>query len=320
MLNGSPALRVVFMGTPKYAIPVLSVLLDESYDVVGVYTRPDRPAGRSTRAVPTEIKRFALDRELPVFQPGSLRRDEEARREMASLSPDVVVVAAYGLFLPSEILGLPPLACLNVHPSLLPMYRGPSPVSAAILGGDEVSGVTIIKLDEGMDSGPIVAQRETPLGPLETTESLTTRLFDLGATLLTEVLPGWKRGDIQPLPQDDAQATVTSLLTRGDGDIDWSHPAIDIDRQVRAYFPWPGSFTRWSGRLLKIIEAAPFEQQADVSAAPGQVIALPEGVGVVVTGEGLLAVRRLQLEGRRPVSVEEFLRGHRDLVGSVLGA
>ena len=267
-MNESHGLRVVFMGTPDYAIPVLSVLLDESYDVVGVYTRPDRPAGRSTRAVPSEIKRFALDRELPVFQPDSLRRDENARREMASLSPDVVVVAAYGLFLPSEILGLPPLACLNVHPSLLPLYRGPSPVSAAILGGDEIAGVTIIKLDEGMDSGPILAQRETPVGPLETTESLTTRLFDLGSELLTEVLPGWKRGEIRPRPQDDTQATVTGLLTRGDGEIDWSRPAVNIDRQVRAYLPWPGSFTRWSGRLLKIIEAAPIEQEGDGSATP----------------------------------------------------
>ena len=318
-MNDSRAMRVIFMGTPAYAIPVLSALLDGSYNVVGVYARPDRPAGRSTRSVPSEIKRFALDRELPVFQPDSLRRDEEARREMASLSPDVVVVAAYGLFLPSEILGLPPLACLNVHPSLLPMYRGPSPVSAAILGGDEVVGVTIIKLDEGMDSGPILAQRERPVGPLETTQSLTTRLFDLGAALLTEVLPGWRRGEIQPRPQDDTQATVTSLLTREDGDIVWSRPAVHIDRQVRAYFPWPGSFTRWSGRLLKIIEAAPLEQETDVSAAPGQVIALSEGAGVV-TGEGLLVVRRLQLEGRRPVSVQEFLRGRRDFVGSVLGA
>ena len=310
--------RVVFMGTPEYAIPVLSALLDERYDVAGVYTRPDRPAGRSADTVPSEIKRFALDRGLSVFQPDSFRRDEDAGREMASLSPDVVVVAAYGLFLPSEILGLPPLGCLNLHPSLLPRYRGPSPVSAAILGGDQVAGVTIIKLDVGMDSGPILAQRETPVGALETTESLTTRLFELGAALLIEVLPGWKRGEVRPRPQDDAQATVTSLLTRGDGEIDWSRPAVEIDRQVRAYYPWPGSYTQWSGRRLKITEAAPMEQEADGSATPGRVITLPDGAGVV-TGQGLLVVRRLQLEGRRPVGVQEFVRGRSDFVGSVLG-
>ena len=318
MLNESQGLRVVFMGTPEYAIPVLSALLDERHDVVGVYTRPDRPAGRSTRAVPSDIKRFALERDLPVFQPDSLRRDEEARHEMVSLSPDVIVVAAYGLFLHSKILGLPPLACLNVHPSLLPRHRGPSPVSTAILAGDEVSGVTIIKLDEGMDSGPVLAQRETPIGILETTGSLTTRLFDLGAALLIEVLPGWRCGEVRSSPQDDTQATVTALLTREDGEIDWSRPAVQIDRQVRAYYPWPGSFTLWSGKLLKIIAAAPMEQDNDGSAGPGRVIALSEGVGVV-TGDGVLMVRRLQLEGRRPVGAQEFLRGRRDFVGSVLG-
>ena len=316
-MSQDPRLKIVFMGTPGFAVPVLSALLDAGHDVVGLYTRPDRPAGRGRRLAPPEVKRFALERKIPVFQPYSLRRDETARQELAGLSPDVIIVAAYGLFLPFEVLEMPPLRCLNVHPSLLPRHRGPSPVATAVLEGDEATGVTIMQLDEGMDTGPIVAQRKTPMGPEETAEELTVRLFQMGAELLVDTLPAWAGGDVQVRPQDDSQATVTKRLSRADGEIDWGHPAALIARQVRAYYPWPGSFTYWQGRLLKIIEASALGPNSD---ALGQVVSLDTGGLGVATGEGILELRRVQLEGRRPVSAAELLAGHPGLVGSLLAS
>ena len=307
------------MGTPAFAVPVLSALLDAGHEVVGVYTQPDRPTGRGKRVVPTEVKKFALEQGLPVFQPASLRRDAPARQLLAALSPDLIVVAAYGLFLPADTLELPRLGCLNVHPSLLPKYRGPSPVASAILSGDAVTGVTIMQIDEGMDSGPIVAQRETPIGPDETTQDLTTRLFEIGSALLVEVLPRWERGELQARPQDHSRATVTSRLSKEDGAIDWSRSAERIAREVRAYHPWPGSSTRWMGRMLKIVEASPLSSEAEAPTSPGRVVPLPNGGVGIGTGEGVLEVRRLQLEGRRAHSAREFVAGHRDLVGSTVG-
>ena len=316
-MSQDPPLKIVFMGTPGFAVPVLSALLDAGHDVVGLYTRPDRPAGRGRHLATPEVKRFALERKIPVFQPSSLRRDETARQELAGLSPDVIIVAAYGLFLPVEVLEMPPLRCLNVHPSLLPRHRGPSPVATAVLEGDEATGVTIMQLDEGMDTGPIVAQRKTPMGPEETAEELTVRLFQMGAELLVDTLPAWAGGEVQVRPQDDFQATVTKRLSRADGEIDWGHPADFIARQVRAYYPWPGSFTCWQGRLLKIIEASALGPNSD---ALGQVVSLDTGGLGVATGEGILELRRVQLEGRRPVSAAELLAGHPGLVGSLLAS
>ena len=323
-MSADRPLRVVFMGTPAFALPVLSALLEvERYDVVGVYTQPDRQSGRGKRVVFPEVKKYAIEQGLGVSQPASLRGDEKAQDELASLSPDLIVVAAYGLFLPAETLGLPRLGCLNVHPSLLPRYRGPSPVAAAILNGDAVTGVTVMLIDEGMDSGPIVVQRETPIWPEETADHLTTRLFRTGSGLLVEILPQWERGEVQARPQDNTQASVTHRLNKDDGEIDWSRPAAYIARQVRAYHPWPGSFTYWRGRLLKIIQASVSGSEVDAPVMPGQVELLGVGhagggVGIG-TGEGVLQVHRLQLEGRGAVSAQEFGSGHRDFLGSTVG-
>ena len=310
---------MVFMGTPASAVPVVSALLDQGYDVVGVLTRPDRPAGRGRRVAPPEVKRFALTLGLRVLQPSSLRRDEAARRELASLRPDVIVVAAYGLLLPPQVLELPRLGCLNVHPSLLPRYRGPSPAASAILNGDPVTGVTIMLIDEGMDSGPTLAQRETLIGADETTSALTARLLQMGASLLMEVLPRWQQGGIEARPQDESSATITRRLTKEDGKIDWGRSAEHIARQVRAYHPWPGAFTYWRGRLLKVREAAAIDRKGGPGASPGKVISLPDMVGIV-TGEGVLGLQRVQLEGRRAVTGHEFVRGHPDFVAATLGA
>ncbi len=312
-------MRVVFMGTPAFAVPVLDALLDGGHDVVGVYTQPDRGAGRGRPVVPSPVKSRALERGLTVFQPASLRRDAAARAQMAELKPDVIVVAAYGLFLPAETLELPPLGCLNVHPSLLPRHRGPSPVPSAILAGDQDTGVTLIRLDHGMDSGPIIAQQSTPVEEAETAGALTDRLFRVGADLLLETLPGWASGEVRPRPQDESRATVSRLLKREDGEIDWSRPAIEIWRQVRAMQPWPGTFTTWKGRSLKIIEARPTDAAVTAGRAPGLVVASDGSSIGVATADGVLKIERLQMEGRRPVAADEFLRGYHDFLGAQLG-
>ena len=305
------------MGTPAFAVPVLAALLDAGHDVVAVYTKADKPTGRGKRSVASPVKRFAEEAGLRVLQPPSLR-PHGVQDELASRAPDVVVVAGYGLFLPSAVLDSPPMGCLNVHPSLLPKYRGPSPVASAILNGDRVTGVTIMKIDEGMDTGPIVARREIVVGHQENALDLAERLFEMGADLLVEVLPRWVSGEIQAEPQDGSEATITRKLAKEDGHIDWRLGADEIARQVLAYHPWPGSYTEWSGRRLKIVEASTGSTEEAVP-PPGTVLSLPGAELGIATGDGALLVRRLQLEGRRTVSGQEFVRGHPDFVGSVLG-
>ena len=260
---------------------------------------------------------MAVERGLRVFQPESLRRDEAARRDLSALGPDLIVVAAYGLYIPSDVLAAPRLGCLNIHPSLLPLYRGPSPVASAILNGDGVTGVTVMVVTERMDAGPIVAQKETPIGPEENTPELTARLFEMGAALLLEVLPAWRRGDIRPLEQDESRATLTRRFSRDDGRIDWTSPADEIARGARAYDPWPGSFTHWRGKMLKLSEVSvlPDPQR---SAGQGEVVPVADGIGIG-TGDGLIAPGILQIEGRRPVAASDFARGQRDFVGATLG-
>lgn len=303
------------MGTPDFALPVLEAALHLGATVVGVYTRPDKPQGRGLKVEPPPVKRYALERGLPVFQPTSLR-NPAAQAELAALKPDVVLVAAYGRILPSEVLAIPPKGALNVHPSLLPRYRGPSPVVTAILDGVERTGVTLYLMDAGMDTGPVLAQREEPVWPDDTAESLTRRLFRVGADLVVDVLPRWVAGTVAPVPQDETQATVTRLVTREDGEADWRLPATTLHRRLRAYAPWPGLYTRWRGRNLKIVDACPVAGRAE----PGLVVPLdgpdaPCGVG---TGEGVMALKTLLLEGKRGMTSREFLQGYRDFVGSRL--
>jgi len=252
-----------------------------------------------------------------VFQPPSLR-PHEAQAQLAALEPDLIVVAAYGKILPPQVLAIPPKGCLNLHPSLLPKYRGPSPVVAAILDGLEVTGVSIMLLDQGMDTGPILAQRPCPIAPQDTAESLTYRLFQLGAELLKETLPGWLKGEVQPVPQDHSQATYTRRIEKEDGQADWSHPAVVLERRLRAFTPWPGLYTRWKGKLLKVLAAVPLPQPAQ--APPGTVVPLdnqdtPCGV---TTGDGILGLRRLQLEGGKAQDARQFIIGYRDFIGSRL--
>ena len=311
-------LRVVFMGTPAFAVSALRALVERGHVVAGVYTQPDRRAGRGRKLTASPVKIFAEEHGLPVFQPRSLRQDvAAARSELADLAPDVIIVAAYGLFLPDEVLRLPRLGCLNIHPSLLPRHRGPSPVATAILDGDETSGVTIMLLDEGIDTGPILAQHKTLIADNETAEELTERLFDLGSELLVDTLDQWERGQIVPTPQNNDDASVTRRLQREDGRIDWLQSAEDIARRVRAFTPWPGTFTVWRGKTVKILRGSPVD--GALSGTPGTVVRLDDSTIAVLTGSGAVEVQSLQMEGRRAMSATEFVQGYRDFVGSTLG-
>lgn len=310
-------MRAVFMGTPHYGIPVVQALLSLGYQVVGVYTQPDKPSGRGRFPVPPPTKTFALEQGIPVFQPTSLRQPE-AQAELARLAPDVAVVAAYGKILPPEVLRIPRFGHVNVHPSLLPKYRGPSPVASAILHGETRTGTSIMLLDEGMDSGQVLAGRLESIQADDTTQSLTPRLFRIGAELLTEVLPLWVGGEVAPQPQDQALATVTKKLQKEDGDAQWELAAEDLERRLRAFTPWPGLFTSWNGRLLKILSATALPSVE--GSQPGTVIPLREQdiPAGVVAGRGVLGLKTLQLEGKRPIACEEFLRGYGDFLGSSL--
>ncbi|MBI2935712.1 MAG: methionyl-tRNA formyltransferase [Chloroflexi bacterium] len=316
------AMRTVFMGTPDVVLPVLEALLEGGYQVVGVYTQPDKPSGRGRQVSPSVVKRRALEKGIPVFQPFSFR-SPEAVEELAALKPELVVVAAYGKILPRSVLAIPERGCINVHPSLLPGHRGPSPVATAILEGDRVTGVTIILMDEGMDSGPILAQREAPIDPEDAAGTLTRRLFLIGAQFLVETLERWFHGEIQLVAQDHAKATFTRFLEREDGYLDFSRPAEVLRRQVQACQPWPGAYTTWQGKTLKLLEVVALKEVAEGSGSgqgPGLVVSLSRAdAGIaVMTGDGMLGVKRLQMEGKRAVSGEEFLRGHRQFIGSRL--
>ena len=308
-------------------------------DVVAAYTQPDKPRGRGRIYEPPPVKEFALQHGIEVYQPESLRRPE-VLQHLASLSPDVILVVAYGKILPTEALDIPQHGCINVHPSLLPRYRGPSPVSSVILEGEERTGTTIMLMDQGMDTGPILARKAVPIDTgIATTESLTPSLFQVGAELLKEVLPLWLDGKVTPQPQDHRQATVTKKLEKGDGEARWELSAQELERRLRAFTPWPGLFTYWKGQLLKILSATPLCYPGLSSGAgeeknlttngpnilveelePGLVVPLKEpGILVgVVAGRGVLGLKRVQIEGRRPVSCEEFLRGYSGFLGSRL--
>ncbi len=308
-------MRIVFMGTPEFAVPSLERLILNQYQVVTVYTQPDRPAGRGRTMVSPPMKEVALRLGLPVLQPVNLKSVEEVSR-LAELKPDVIVVAAFAQILPKAVLDIPAYGCINIHPSLLPRHRGASPVVAAILAGDEFTGVSIMLLEAGMDTGPVLSRAAISVTPWDNTGSLTGKMSLIAASLLQETLIGWLRHEIVPQPQNDAEATYFARVTKVEGEIDWSLPAVEIWRRVRAFNPWPGSYTRWRGRQLKIIEVVPVTGESEA----GRVLALPgpEAMPGVGTGDGILGLLRVQLEGKREMSAADFLMGQRDFIGAIL--
>lgn len=305
------------MGTPEFAIPTLERLLRE-YVVVGVVTQPDRRAGRGRHMTTSPIKELAMAEGVPVFQPETFRR-EASVEQLRVWEPDVMIVAAYGQILPQAVLDIPPLGVLNVHASLLPRWRGAAPVEGAILAGDAITGVTIMKLDAGMDTGPVLAKREIKIRPNETAGELENRLSDLGADLLMDVLPAYLAGDLQPEPQPEEGVTVTRPIRKKQARIDWDRSAEDLHNHVRAFAPEPGAYTFWDGRRLKIFRTEVVEPEDEPEGEPGTV-AVRGDRPVVVTGHGCLALVRIQMAGKRPMDASAFVRGRRNFVGATLGS
>lgn len=313
-------IRIVFMGTPEFAVPSLVALHEAApahdWELVGVATQPDRPAGRGNRVIASPVKAQAERYGLPILQPTSFRKDPATLPALAALQPDLLVVAAYGLILPRSVLALPQHGAINVHASLLPAYRGASPITTALLDGRDVTGVSIMLMDVGMDTGPVLTQTQQAIDAGDTTASLSERLATQGAKLLVESLPRWIAGEITPTPQEalPGEVSLCRLIKKEDGQIDWRQPAAVIERMTRAYTPWPSAYTTWHGEPFKIWRAAPVEG----SAQPGRVVNTPQGIAVG-TSEDLLLLHSVQPAGKRVLDIRSFLNGAPDFVGAQLG-
>jgi methionyl-tRNA formyltransferase len=297
--------RVVFMGSPDFAIPSLQ-RLSEQYPVVGVITQPDRPAGRGQTLTPPPVKSLAVSLGIPVIQPRRLR-DPEAMDQLNAWAPELIVVAAFGQILRPVVLDLPRYGSLNVHGSLLPRWRGAAPIQAAILAGDPQAGVTIMRMDPGIDTGDMLAKAATPIEETDTAETLSIRLAHIGADLLVKTIPGFLDGTILPQPQPADGATYAAMLKKEDGQLDFAQPAALLSRKVRAYQPWPGAFTRWQGQPIKIGMA---HAEPGAGGDPGQTLILHH-LPAIATADGLLVLDTLQPAGKRMMDGKVFLSGAR---------
>ncbi|MEJ2478906.1 MAG: methionyl-tRNA formyltransferase [Acidihalobacter sp.] len=299
-------MNIVYAGTPEFAVPALRALVEAGHRVTAVYTQPDRPAGRGRRLRPSPVKEAATALGIEVRQPQSLR-DREAQEALRALAPDLMVVAAYGLILPVEVLTIPRLGCVNIHASLLPRWRGAAPIQRALLAGDMRTGVTIMQMDEGLDTGAMLRRSATPITPEDTAETVHDRLAQLGAEALLAVLPELEAGTLRGEPQEDAQASYARKLSKDEAAVDWSLPATQIARQIQAFNPWPVAETRFQGQPLKLLEARALDQTA--TAVPGTPVAETRQGIDIATGDGMLRVLRLQVAGRRAQSAAEFVNG-----------
>lgn len=293
------------MGSPDFAVPSLQNLADR-YSVVGVITQPDRPAGRGRILTPPPVKQLAQSLGIEVIQPEKLR-EPEAQEKLCEWAPDLIVVTAFGQILRKKVLDLPCYGCVNVHASLLPSWRGAAPIQAAILHGDDYAGATIMLMDPGIDTGPILSQRRTEILPDETAGHLSERLAKIGAELLIETLPGYLSGDIHPYPQDDALSSYAPMLTKEEGRLDFSVPAEVLERCVRAFQPWPGAYLDWQGQPLKVLRT---HVTGCTSGQPGD-HCIVDNLPAIVTASGCLALDEVQPAGKRPMPGREFLRGSR---------
>lgn len=301
------------MGTPEFAVPTLQALIAH-HEVIGVVTQPDRPAGRNNVLRPSPVKQVAQAHGIPVYQPEKIRQPA-ALATLREWTADVYVVAAFGQILPQALLDTPPHGALNVHGSLLPRWRGAAPIHAAVRAGDRETGITIMQMDAGLDTGPMLSKRAIPIQPTDTTQTLHDALAQIGAELMIETLPGYLSGAITPQPQDERLATYAPQIRKEDGRIDWARPADEIERLVRAFTPWPSTFTYWDGRMLRILSGATDPQPAG---APGTV-SVRGGRLVIGTGAGGYCPARLQLAGKNAISAEDFLRGYPQIAGATLG-
>jgi methionyl-tRNA formyltransferase len=306
-------MRTVFMGSPEFSVPSLESLARISH-VAGVVTQPDRPAGRGRRPVSPPVKTAAEKLGIPVIQPERLS-DRAAMDRLYEWNPDLVVVIAFGQLLRPNVLNLPSRGCINLHASLLPRHRGAAPVAAAILAGDRETGITLMKMDKGLDTGPILARQSIPILPGDTTESLAGRLSVLAADTLEKQLPVYLRGDLAPEPQSEHLATYAPRLKKEDGRLDFNRPAQHLERMIRAFHPWPGAYTMWKGQVLKVIRA---DLETAASSAAAGTVQEVDHFPAVQTGDGLLLLREIQLAGKRPMPGDLFLRGAGQILGTVL--
>lgn len=316
MGKGLPSL--IFVGTPEFALPSLGALIAAGAPILLVITQPDRPKGRGQKLSPPPVKELALAHGLPVFQPGRVKSPEVVSRA-ETLAPACLVVVAYGQLLPERLLKIPPLGTVNVHASLLPRYRGAAPIPWALIEGETVTGVTTMLLDPGMDTGDMLLSREVPIGPEDTGGSLHDRLAEVGASVLVETLARLADGSLTLRPQDHSQATYAPMIRPEDCRVNWQEEAELVSRRIRALDPWPGAFTLWQGRRLKLFGCRALSSGA-AGARPGTVLASrPEGLDVAARG-GAVRLQSLQLEGRRRLAAADFFKGYQLTVGTVLGA
>ena len=306
-------MRIVFMGTPEFAVPSLRTLCEHGYEVVGVFTQPDRPRGRGNRLSPSPVKEYALSQGIPVFQPEKIRRD--GVDDLRALAPDLCVTAAFGQILSQEILDIPPMGSVNVHASLLPRHRGSAPINWAILQGDRQAGVTTMMMARGIDTGDMLLAAATDILPGETAGELTLRLSGIGASLLLDTLRGMADGSVKPIPQDEARMTYDPMLTKQMGIIDWTEPAQAIVNRIHGLNPWPGCSTAIQGGRMKLLRA----KAAGGSGAPGEILSADVKDGLVIAcGEGAVEIVQLQAPGGKPMGARDYLRGHALTVGTVL--
>ncbi|WP_342631518.1 methionyl-tRNA formyltransferase [Marinobacter alkaliphilus] len=304
-------MRIVFAGTPDFAATALKALLEAGYNLVGVYSQPDRPAGRGRKLMPSPVKQVALDAGIPVFQPMSLK-PEDAQQELASLKPDVMIVAAYGLILPKAVLDIPTHGCLNIHASLLPRWRGAAPIQRAIAAGDPETGITIMQMDEGLDTGDMLLKTSTPIHADDTGGSLHDRLADMGGKAIVEALVQLANSELAPEPQNDADANYAHKLSKEEGHIDWSRSAIEIERLIRAFNPWPGTFTDLGEQRIRLHQASALDQSSDK--LPGTVISREREGVEVACGTGTLKVTSVQLPGSKAQSITDLINGGKQVL------
>ncbi|HVE44919.1 MAG TPA: methionyl-tRNA formyltransferase [Gammaproteobacteria bacterium] len=302
-------MKIIFAGTPAFAAEALVALIHSSHDIVAVYTQPDRPAGRGLALTESAVKTVALENHLPLYQPISLKSTEE-QALLASHGAEVMVVAAYGLLLPKPVLDIPPLGCVNIHPSLLPRWRGAAPIQRTLHAGDTITGVTIMQMDEGLDTGPMLLQRTCPLAAGETSQTLHDKLATLGATLLLETLTLLEADKLTPVIQDEALATYAQKIKKEEACIDWRQPAKTIMQMVCAFHPWPVAYTAFEGQTLRVWEATVIDSSSEM--APGALVKASEAGIDVATGRGVLRLLRVQLPGAKVISAADFYhaKGH----------
>ena len=310
-------MRIVFMGTPDFAVPCLRELIAHKHEIAAVVTQPDRPKGRGNKLAESAVKIFARESGIAIFQPEKIKTGEFVQI-LRDLAPEAIIVVAFGQILSQEILDIPPLGCINVHASLLPKYRGAAPINWCIINGDKTTGVTAMYMDKGMDTGDIILKKEIEIGEDENAGELHDRLSELGASVLSETIELLIEGKIERTPQNNEEATYAPIMTKELGRIDWSRDAKDIRNLIRGTYPWPGAFPSYNGKIFKILRSQALEDNTD-GKTYGFIGSVHKDSIVVNCGGGSLKILELQFENEKPMSVEAYLRGHTIIAGTILG-